>query len=690
MSGSGAIATTVSLAAGANATFIVTGTVAASAQGALANTASVAPPSTVTDPDATTNSATASASLTAVADVRITKTGPSAVTPGGTAAYTITITNAGPSATAGVTLNASTPIGLLLAGLTGACTAVPCTISGLAPGESRVIGLMFTVPAAYAGPNLIVVSTTIGSPSDPNPANNTATVSTAVNASADLSIAKTGPATALSGQTVTYTLTISNAGPSDAAGVTVSDPTPPGLTFVSNSGDCTTTFPCALGTMAAGSTRTIVATFATGVAASGSIENRASVASSTSDPSPANDTATVTTEIRPSSVGCDVNGDGLNEIVTGAGPGGGPHVLVWSLAGGVVTSLASFYAYDPLFGGGVFVACGDVDSDGLADVITGAGPGGGPHVRAFSLAGGGVTEIASFFAYAPAFGGGVRVAAGDVDGDGLADIITGAGPSGGPHVRAFSLAGGGVTEVASFYAYDPSFTGGVFVAGGDVNGDGIAEIITGATRAGGPVRVFAIGGPGQVAELASFFAYFPPFQGPVRVAAADVNGDGLADIITGAGPGGDPHIVVWALGGGGLTTLASFYAYPPIHCAIGTDPTVCDSVYVGAGDVTGDGLAEVITGTNRGTGPVRIFQIGPGVIELTSFHPYFEAFRGPVRVAAAMSDHGSPGLSLDEPRHTFLFALNLAHRHAVDTAWSFGRSVSQHRAIRARERSPPA
>ena len=78
------------------------------------------------------------------------------------------------------------------------------------------------------------------------------------------------------------------------------------------------------------------------------------------------------------------------------------------------------------------------------------------------------------------------VAAADLNGDGVADIITGAGPGGGPHVRAFSLAGGGVTEVASFYAYDPSFTGGVTVAGGDVNGDGIAEIITGTDPSGGP------------------------------------------------------------------------------------------------------------------------------------------------------------------------------------------------------------
>jgi FG-GAP repeat len=152
-------------------------------------------------------------------------------------------------------------------------------------------------------------------------------------------------------------------------------------------------------------------------------------------------------------------------------------------------------------------------------------------------------------------------------------------------------------------------------------------------------------------------------------------------------------VVVWALDGGGLTILASFYAYQPVFCDIGTitpDPSFCDGVYVAAGDVTGDGLAEVITGTNREAGPVRVFQIGDGVIELTSFHPYFERFKGSVRVAAAMSDHGSPGFSLDGRRRTLLFALNLAHGHAVDTAWPSRRSVLEDGVIRARERSPPA
>ena len=83
----------------------------------------------------------------------------------------------------------------------------------------------------------------------------------------------------------------------------------------------------------------------------------------------------------------------------------------------------------------MFVAAGDVNGDGRDDVITGAGAGGGPHVRVFSGDDG--AELAGFFAYDAAFGGGVRVAAGDFDGDGRADILTGPGAGGGPHVRAF-------------------------------------------------------------------------------------------------------------------------------------------------------------------------------------------------------------------------------------------------------------
>ena len=80
-------------------------------------------------------------------------------------------------------------------------------------------------------------------------------------AAADLGITKTGPASIVAGNPLVYTITVTNAGPSDAEGVVVSDATPTGLVFVSNTGDCTTAFPCALGVVPAGATRTITATF---------------------------------------------------------------------------------------------------------------------------------------------------------------------------------------------------------------------------------------------------------------------------------------------------------------------------------------------------------------------------------------------------------------------------------------------
>ena len=87
----------------------------------------------------------------------------------------------------------------------------------------------------------------------------------------------------MAGTNIVYTITVTNAGPSDATGVTLTDPTPPGLTFVSNAGDCTTAFPCNLGTLPPGATRTITATFAipSGYTTPNPIANTATVSSPT-------------------------------------------------------------------------------------------------------------------------------------------------------------------------------------------------------------------------------------------------------------------------------------------------------------------------------------------------------------------------------------------------------------------------
>ncbi len=234
----------------------------------------------------------------------------------------------------------------------------------------------------------------------------------------------------------------------------------------------------------------------------------------------------------------DVNGDGVLDIITAPGAGGGPHVMAFDGRNGSV--LASFFAYDPRFGGGVFVASADVNGDNRADIITSPGAGGGPHVRVFS----GLNQqiITEFMAYAPNYVGGVHVAAGNVDGIGSAEIITATEAGGGPHVRVFSgqtgqqIAG----PIGSFFAYSPGFFGGVWVASADVNLDGRSDIITGPGFGGGPhVRVFSgLNG----AELNSFFAYSPGFIGGVRVGTSDVDNNGRSDILTSPGPGGGPNI----------------------------------------------------------------------------------------------------------------------------------------------------
>ncbi len=166
----------------------------------------------------------------------------------------------------------------------------------------------------------------------------------------------------------------------------------------------------------------------------------------------------------------DVNGDGAEEIVTGAGFGGGPQVRIFNLAGQVK---GGFMAYDKNFRGGVNMAAGDLDGDGVAEIVTGAGFGGGPHVRIFDMGG---KVKSQFMAYDKNFRGGVNVAIGDVDGDGHNEIITGPGKGGGPQVRVFDMSG---KEKNSFMAYDAKYRDGIFVAAYDINNDGAVEILTG-------------------------------------------------------------------------------------------------------------------------------------------------------------------------------------------------------------------
>jgi hypothetical protein len=259
-------------------------------------------------------------------------------------------------------------------------------------------------------------------------------------------------------------------------------------------------------------------------------------------------------------------------IAVGADAGGLPEVKVYDAK--TAQLKFQFLAFDPSFTGGVRVAVGDVHGDGVPDIIVGSGPGGPPLVKVIDgaklnqvQANGEIADSAllgDFDAYDPAFRGGVNVALGNVDSDYDRDVITAAGAGGGPHVKVIDSALLGLTQangeiadgalLASFYAYAPTFTGGVNIAASDVNGDGVDDIVTGAGPGGGPHvevidgtklgQMHSNGQIGDAALLASFYAYDPAFLGGVYVAAGDLNGESHADLITGPGAGGGPHVKV--------------------------------------------------------------------------------------------------------------------------------------------------
>ena len=150
-----------------------------------------------------------------------------------------------------------------------------------------------------------------------------------------------------------------------------------------------------------------------------------------------------------------------NHILTGAGASGGPHVRAFDPAD--LSESTSLFAYDFDFAGGVRVAGGDVNRDGTPDIVTGNGSGPASELKVFS--GLDNSLLMTIAPYAAPFTGGIFVAAGDTNGDGFDDLITGAGFDGGPHVRVFSGADGSVLR--EFLAYGGDFTGGVSVAAAD-------------------------------------------------------------------------------------------------------------------------------------------------------------------------------------------------------------------------------
>jgi hypothetical protein len=288
------------------------------------------------------------------------------------------------------------------------------------------------------------------------------------------------------------------------------------------------------------------------------------------------------------SVVADFNGDGVADAAFGTGPGTAARVRV--IDGATGKDLVGVTAVLDGFAGGVYLAAGDVDRDGKAELAVSADAGGSTRIQLLDVSGGKPSLIDDFFAFGdPAFRGGSRVAMGDVNRDGAADLVVGAGVGGGPRIAVYdgnALAAGKVVSlVPDFFALDPSLRSGVFVTAGDFDGDGYADVAYSTGDTGGP-RVEVIGGavltanPGKDAytlpAMANFFALDPADRSGLRIAAHDLDGDGKAEMIVASGSKTNAEVRVLSLadmqnGSGPQTKVQN-----PLG-----DPATIDGPYIG-------------------------------------------------------------------------------------------------------------
>jgi autotransporter-associated beta strand protein len=269
----------------------------------------------------------------------------------------------------------------------------------------------------------------------------------------------------------------------------------------------------------------------------------------------------------------DFNGDGIEDVVLGTGPGTQARVVV--IDGNTDEVLFSVFPFAD-FAGGVFVTAGDLTGDGRADLVVTPDEGGGPRVQVFR--GGDFAPVVSFFGIQdPNFRGGVRAAVGDINADGFADLAVAAGFGGGPRVALWdgrALANVEFrTLVNDFFVFDTNLRNGVYVGIGDVDGDGFGDVVAGAGPGGGP-RVLTVSGrtllsAGPAAALAApvtnFFAGNVANRGGIRVAVENLDGDLKADIVVGDGDGAGSHVTAY-LGKSFVNGIApeffGFDAYP--------------------------------------------------------------------------------------------------------------------------------
>ena len=304
-------------------------------------------------------------------------------------------------------------------------------------------------------------------------------------------------------------------------------------------------------------------------------------------------------------------GPALNPQLVAVSAGGA--VSLVAAAGGTLASTGARFTPFAGYTGEVRVAAGDFNGDGVADYAVATGAGVAGTVAVISGTGGYLVAPQNPFG---GFAGGLSIAATDINHDGRAELVIGRGAGAPPLVRTYQIGGGGLQLQSSFIAFGAEwFRGGVRVAAGDLNRDGYGDVVvTSAVAVGAAVGYSGAGlRNGTATQLFAAFAPAASVPAGLNAAVGDVDGDGYADLALTFERGGPPVVAIWsgavltqnpATEATNLPVMGAFYAFA------GNDTS---GVRLALKDVDGDGRADVVASSgNSLNSQVRVFNFAPG------------------------------------------------------------------------------
>ncbi len=310
-------------------------------------------------------------------------------------------------------------------------------------------------------------------------------------------------------------------------------------------------------------------------------------------------------------------------IVTGAGAGAAPWLRSYSAYGNEASKPKNLMTFAATFRGGINVATGDLDGDGIDEIIAAPRGAGAPLVRVFDKQGTPKFNKNGFYAYDRNLRCGTDVAAADLDGNGIDEIITTPGTGCGPQVKIFNGNGQSVLS-KGFFAYSQGLRVGLRVSAGDVNKDGKAEIVTVPERGTqAQVRIFDYTGKSK--GTTGFYPYGTlPTGGDVAV--ADLNGDGKDEIVTVPGEGFPAQVRIFDSTGKAKLNQG-FYAYAR---------SIKTGFLISAGDLNSDGKAEIVTvPKTANAAQVRTFKYNGQAVFTPGFYAYAATQKAGADVAVA-------------------------------------------------------